>query len=236
MRPIIGITCSTTESGYSVVASYINAIEMSRGIPIPLPSVKSEECILEFVNLIDGLLLSGGVDVDPYFFGEEPKPLMGKIDVERDYMELFIIPKALEIDLPILGICRGIQVLNVAAGGTLYQDISMHTESILKHRQDAPGSYATHFIHVQPKSKLMEILGKPLIRTNSFHHQAVKEVASGFIVSAIAEDKIIEGIESTKHSFVIGVQFHPESMFQNNPPIINLFDSFVKAAKTYKQL
>jgi putative glutamine amidotransferase len=234
MYPIIGITCSTTDSGNSVGTSYVSALENVGGIPVLLPSVRNEQCILEFINLIDGLLLSGGVDVDPYLFGEEPKPLMGKIDCDRDYIEMRLIQKALEIDLPILGICRGIQVLNVTAGGTLYQDISMHSKGILKHRQDAPGSYATHSIEIKPGSRLMNILSDLKIRTNTFHHQAVREAAPGFIISAYAQDKIIEGIESINHSFVMGVQFHPELMWQNNHPITNLFHTFVNAAKEYK--
>lgn len=235
MRPVIGITCSSTDSSNSVGASYVSAIENAGGTSILLPSIRNDSCIMDFMKLIDGLLLSGGVDVDPFYFGEESRPLMGKIDIDRDYLEMHLIPEALKIDLPVLGICRGIQSLNVAAGGTLHQDISMSSKSLLKHRQDAPGSYATHNIDVKSESQLMRILGGSTIRTNSFHHQAVREAAPGFIVSAIARDGIIEGIESTAHTYVVGVQFHPELMWFNNPPITNLFVAFVSAAKVYKQ-
>lgn len=233
MRPIIGITCITTDLAIGIGTSYINAIEHAGGTPVLLPLVRDNNCIEDFISLIDGLLLSGGVDVDPLFYGEEPVPAMGKIDVDKDYVEMALISTALKLDLPILGICRGIQVLNVAAGGTLYQDIYANPGKILKHRQDAPGSYATHTLDVYESSKLMTIIKQTKIRTNSFHHQAVKEVAPGFITSAIARDNIIEGIESTSHRFVIGVQFHPELMWQNTPPVANLFSAFINATKAY---
>jgi len=235
MRPIIGITCTTTDSGNAIGTSYIGAIEHAGGTPILLPLVQDDSCIADFLSIMDGLLLSGGVDADPFLYGEEPKPALGKIDVDKDRVEMFLIARALEVDLPILGICRGIQTLNVAAGGTLYQDISMSSSAILKHRQEAPGSYATHAIHVQEGSRLLDILGQSPIRVNSFHHQAVKKVAPGFMASAIARDHIVEGIESAHHSFAIGVQFHPELMWQNNPPIATLFVAFANAARAYKR-
>jgi len=235
MRPIIGITCTTADSRNAIGISYISAIEDSGGTPILLPLVQNSSCIADFLSVIDGLLLSGGVDADPFLYGEEPRPALGRIDVDKDRVEMLLITKALEMDLPVLGICRGIQILNVAAGGTLYQDISMCSGIVLKHHQDAPRSYATHVIEVQEGSRLLNILGQSSIRVNSFHHQAVKKAAPGFIVSAVARDGIVEGIESAHHSFAIGVQFHPEMMWQNNPPMTALFTAFVSAAETYKQ-
>ena len=237
MRPIIGITCTATDSNEShgISVSYIDAVEHSGGTPILLPLPQSDLCVADFLNLIDGLLLSGGVDVDPFLYGEEPQPKMGKIDVSRDRVEMLLIPKALEMNIPILGICRGIQVLNVAAGGTLHQDIYTDSKAALKHSQNAPEWYGTHAIHIQEGSRLLDILGQPMIRVNSFHHQAVKDVAPDFVVSAVASDDVIEGMESTCHNFVVGVQCHPEGMWKNTPPIANLFAEFVKAAETYKQ-
>ncbi len=240
MRPIIGITCTTMEpDGGSAVngigTSYINAIEHADGTPILLPLIQNDSCIADFLNVIDGLLLSGGVDADPSLYGEEPQPELGRIDVDKDRVEMSLIRRALQIDIPILGICRGIQILNVAAGGTLYQDISMSSNPVLKHRQNAPRSHATHSIDIQEGSLLLDILGHSAIRVNSFHHQAVKKIAPGFIASAATRDGIIEGIESTQHTFVVGVQFHPENMWQNNPPVANLFVAFIRAAEAYKQ-
>lgn len=237
MRPIIGITCTATDSdkSHGIGVSYIDAIEHSGGTPILLPLPQSDLCVADFLNLIDGLLLSGGVDVDPFLYGEEPQPKMDKIDVSRDRVEMLLIPKALEMNIPILGICRGIQVLNVSAGGTLHQDIYTDSKAILKHRQNAPKWYGTHAIHVQEGSRLLGTLGQSMIRVNSFHHQAIKDIAPDFVVSAVASDGVIEGIESTRHNFVVGVQCHPEEMWQNTPPIANLFAEFVKAAETYRQ-
>jgi len=239
MRPVIGITCTRIDSGKSsshgINVDYINAIESAGGTPILLPLIQDNSCIADFVDLIDGLLLSGGVDVDPSFYGEELDPGIGKIDFDRDRTEISLSQKSLETDLPIFGICRGIQLLNVAAGGTLHQHIPGISNSILKHRQDAPGSHGTHTIDIREGSRLLNIIGHSAISVNSFHHQAVKEAAPGFLVSAAARDGIIEGIESTQHSFAIGAQFHPERMWQNNPPMNALFVAFVDAAERYSQ-
>ncbi len=234
MRPIIGITCGLNENTNSIGAEYISAIEEAGGTPIALTLVKKCECIDDYIGIIDGLLLSGGVDADPILYNEEPHPALGRIDVDRDKVEMQLISKAISIGLPIFGICRGIQILNVAAGGTLYQDINASFNNVLKHRQNAPGYYGTHNIEVHKESRLLRIIGQSKIRVNSFHHQAVKEVAPGFIISAIAHDGVIEGIESVNSSFVIGVQFHPELMWQNNPPINALFTEFIREAKTFK--
>ncbi len=237
MRPVIGITCTTSPDGSShgIGINYIRAVEYAGGAPILLPLIQNDSCIEDFLSLIDALLLSGGVDMDPFLYGEESQPKMGKIDVDRDRVEMLLVPRALEMDMPVLGICRGIQTLNVAAGGTLYQDVAMSPDPVLKHRQDAPRWYGTHDIRVQEGSRLMDILGHSSIRVNTFHHQAVKDAAPGFIVSAVASDGIVEGIESTRHTFAVGVQCHPEGMWENNPPITNLFVAFVEAAKAYKQ-
>jgi len=240
MRPIIGITCTTTDSdgsrpGNGIGVSYISAIEHAGGTPILLPLVQEDFCIADFLRITDGLLLSGGVDVDPFLYGEEPRPGQGRIDVAKDHIEMALTSRAIETDLPILGICRGIQILNVTAGGTLYQDISMSSNAVLKHRQEAPGWYATHDINVREGSCLLNILGQSTLRVNSFHHQSVKNAAPGFAISAVARDGIVEGIESIHHRFIIGIQCHPELMWQNNPPIANLFVEFVSAAKAYSQ-
>jgi putative glutamine amidotransferase len=241
MRPIIGITCGTNStdnnlSENSISGSYISAIESAGGTPIVIPIVQNEACLEDSLEIIDGLLLSGGVDIDPVYFGEEAKPGLGRVDADRDRVEIYLTTNALKKDIPILGICRGIQILNVAAGGTLYQDINTDlNNNILKHRQTAQGWHGTHSIDVKEGSRLLDILGQPTIRVNSFHHQSVKKLAPNFKISAVALDGIIEGIESTNRRFSIGVQFHPELMWQNNPPISAIFTAFVNAARGYKQ-
>jgi len=241
MRPIIGITCgfdisSSSTSGRvytrnSVGFDYISAVEHADGTPIVLPIVDDEGCISNFVDMIDGLLLSGGGDIDPSFFNEEPIPALGSIDPNRDLVEMSLSKAALEQDLPVLAICRGIQVLNVAAGGTLYQDISQHSKEILKHRQSAPGWHASHTIEIESDSLMYEIFGEQTGRVNSFHHQSVRDTADGFYVSARSKDGIIEAIESREHRFMLGVQFHPEMMFQHHPEAAKIFAAFVKACK-----
>ncbi|MBM3236793.1 gamma-glutamyl-gamma-aminobutyrate hydrolase family protein [Candidatus Poribacteria bacterium] len=252
MRPIIGITCgsdvSVSSTGgrvyrqNSVGFDYISAIEHAGGTPIVLPIVENQECISSFIDIMDGLLLSGGGDIEPSFFNEEPIPELGNIDPDRDRVEMLLAKAALEQDLPVLAICRGIQVLNVAAGGTLYQDISQakafgvgepceHSKEILKHRQSAPGWHASHTIQIEPSSLMYEMFGKQTGRVNSFHHQAVRDSAAGFYISARSIDGIIEAIESKEYRFMLGVQFHPEMMFQHHPEAANIFAAFVKACK-----
>ncbi|MFQ6040662.1 MAG: gamma-glutamyl-gamma-aminobutyrate hydrolase family protein [Candidatus Poribacteria bacterium] len=241
MRPIIGITCGSDVSASSaggrvyrknsVGSDYINAIEHAGGAPIVLPIVEDAECISSFIDIIDGLLLSGGGDIDPSFFNEEPIPAIGSIDPRRDSIEISLSKAALEQNLPVLAICRGIQVLNVAAGGTLYQDISQHSKETLKHRQSAPGWHASHTIQMEPGSLMYGMFDKRTGKVNSFHHQAVRDVADGFYVSARSNDGIIEAIESREYRFMLGVQFHPEMMYQHHPAAANIFAAFVKACK-----
>jgi putative glutamine amidotransferase len=240
MRPIIGITCGTNStdnnsSENSIGGSYISAIESAGGTPLVIPIVQNEACLDDSLEIIDGLLLSGGVDIDPVYFGEEAEPGLGKVDADRDRVEVYLTTKSLEKDIPILGICRGIQILNVAAGGTLYQDINTDLNNILKHRQTAQGWYGTQSIEVKEGSRLLDILGQSTIRVNSFHHQSVKKIAPNFKISAVASDGIIEGIEGVNRRLSIGVQFHPEVMWQNNPPISAIFTAFINAARSYKQ-
>lgn len=239
-RPIIGITSGTAteladDEGRRVFKScycgyeYINAVEHAGGVPFVIPVFEEIALAKRYIEMVDGLLLSGGVDLSPHLFGEEPHQRLGAVDVERDMVEMELTRLALERDLPIFAICRGIQVLNVAAGGTLYQDISQHSSEVLKHRQRAIGWYGSHTVKIAEKSLLHRIVGKPIIHVNSYHHQAVKRPAEGFVISATAPDGIVEAIESTRHRFVLGVQFHPEMMWQKHPEAAVLFRSFVEA-------
>ena len=208
---------------------YIRAIEEAGGLPVIIPVHEDRELSREYLRVVDGLLLAGGVDLSPHFFGEEPHPKLGSVDIERDEVEMELARLALELDMPILAICRGIQVLNVAAGGTLYQDISQLDRTVLKHRQSAVGWYGSHSIEIVEGTLLHRIVGKTRIRVNSFHHQAVKDPAKGFRVSATAPDGVIEAIESERHRFVLGVQFHPEEMWRRSPEAAALFKAFVAA-------
>ena len=229
MVPVIGITCHQEYSTnrLTVNKSYIRAVEKSGGLPLLLPDVSPLDMILKHCDLIDGLILAGGVDVDPRYFGEQPTGTQ-EITPERDNYEMIITGEFLARDKPILAICRGLQVLNICAGGDIHQDISCRQKKALKHMQQAPKWYPTHRVSIKEDTKLGKIIGKPRLQVNSFHHQAPRRIAPGFQASAWAEDGIIEAIESNSHNFVMGVQWHPEQMIPANEQK-KLFCAFIKA-------
>ncbi|MEW5865692.1 MAG: gamma-glutamyl-gamma-aminobutyrate hydrolase family protein [Bacillota bacterium] len=232
MRPLIGITCSTESNGsrrHILSYDYVHAVGAAGGDPVILPP-SDAQAASNLANTLDGILLSGGVDIDPRHFGEDPHPRLGSIDPERDDFELALVRAALQVGTPLLAICRGIQVLNVAAGGTLFQDIPSQMSGAIKHRQDAPRHHASHRVTVERHSKLAGMVGAGEVLVNSFHHQAVRDLAPGFIVSARATDGVIEGIESTHDLFVVGVQWHPESMTDVYPAMLEIFATFVAEA------
>jgi putative glutamine amidotransferase len=186
---------------------------------------------------LDGLLLPGGVDVDPAIYGQEPHPELGKVDDALDEAELVLTRWALEDQLPLLGICRGIQLMNVAAGGTLYQDLRAQFPGAQCHRF-VPSQYGRdhrgHLVHIEPGSHLARALGLS-VPVNSRHHQAVKDVAPGFVVTARAPDGVIEGLEleGLEHPgapFAVGVQWHPENLAAQDAQMLALFQAFVQAA------
>lgn len=210
--------------------TYIQAVRQAGGIPVLLPAVDFDEVIDAHINLLDGLLVSGGPDIDPMTFGEEPLPELGGVTPQMDAYELKLLRKMLQKDKPILGICRGEQVLNVAAGGTLHQDIYRSVKGCLKHRQDAPRWSKSHSVKLAEGSKLAQLFSAHEIQVNTFHHQAVATVAPGFSATAFAPDGIIEAIESSGHRFAVGVQWHPEGMWNVKDNYSALFEAFVKAA------
>lgn len=182
---------------------------------------------------LDGLLLAGGVDVAPAEYGEFPHPNLGRVDALRDTTELTLARWALAADLPILGICRGIQMLNVAAGGSLYQDVPAQLPNAGRHAykpSESPWEVPTHHVRVAETSRLAHELGAHSMMVNSFHHQAVKQPATGLIPVAWADDGVVEGLEGPHQRFVIGVQWHPEGMFLTDPIARRLFAAFVAAA------
>lgn len=225
MKPIIGITASTTPDTerYYQWKDYVEAVEASGGIPLLIPPLKYKADIESLLGHIHGLLLSGGADLDPKYYEDEPTGVR-RIDPGKDFLEINLARAALKADLPILGICRGCQVLNVAAHGTLNQHIQG-----LKHFQYAPPDHPTHTIAIEKGTKLFGILKASELRVNSFHHQAIKDIAPGFLVSARAPDGVIEGIESPNHRFVIGVQFHIEYLWPSNPIFKRIFMGFVES-------
>ena len=182
----------------------------------------------------EGLNEAGAVSfLIPAVTNEENLPFNDCISPLRDNLELYLAKKALESGKPVLGICRGIQIMNVAAGGTLYQDIGSQITSstVLKHSQQAPKWHPTHDIRVSQGSKVWKVFKKPVISVNTFHHQAIKDVAAWFVVTSTTSDGVIESIEHTEHPFAVGIQWHPELMWETSPEQLNLFKLFVDSCR-----
>ena len=232
MRAIIGVSSNIKEDLLSVPISNIRAITKFGGVPIVLPNFVGDE-FEKIAETIDGLLLTGGGDIDPTLFGEEPLPGLGNIVPERDLFEMALIQKMLELNKPILGICRGAQIMSIAMGGDMYQDIySQKDDALLQHYQQAPNWHGSHFVEVTQGSLLHKIVGVDKFKVNSYHHQALRNMPAGFIVSSVASDGVIESFESTKHPFVMGVQWHPENLIaKGDDSSLAIFDAFINACK-----
>ena len=230
MKPIIGITTDVEKNDKHVLKNtYVKAVIRAGGLPIILP-VGAEEDVKQFAGLIDGLLLTGGGDIDPTIFGEEPHARLGDVEPARDAVELDLFKEVLALNKPILGVCRGLQVINIALGGNMYQDLNAQKEGdLLQHIQKAPNFHGSHYVQVEPDSLLASITKENQIKVNSFHHQAVKDVPKPLRISGVASDGVIEAIESTAHNFVLGVQWHPEALAQKEDAVsLQIFDTFIQ--------
>lgn len=242
-RPIIGITTNFGTNGAELALAYWQSVRKAGGTPLLLAPTDDEEEMLNQLEQLDGLLLSGGADVNPVLFGEDPLPELHHINPRRDAFELPLTRLAQQRHLPIFGICRGIQVMAAALGGRMSQDIEVWYKGykadsdeavapLIKHSQDAPRDCATHFVEVVEGSLLHSILGKTRLTVNSFHHQAVTEAGPLMKVVASSADGILEAIEGRpEESFLLGVQWHPECM--PNEDSDRLFKAFVEAARLY---
>ncbi len=245
LYPLIGVPChndrSARWSGFVIQAqgrAYIEAIAAAGGIPLLIPLNLSGPALRALCDSLDGILLAGGEDVTPMMYGETPHEKLGEVDEERDRVELELARLALADGVPLLGVCRGIQMLNVAAGGTLYQDIAAQRPGALKHdyhTAEYPRDYLAHQVHVVPDSRLATALGVTVTTVNSRHHQAVKATAPGMVVVARSPDGIVEGIESPAHLFAVGVQWHPENLATDAEGRRGLFEAFVAAAREWKE-
>lgn len=203
----------------------VDAVIYAGGIPVGLPYVPKEQ-INGLLTHLDGVIVPGGPDIDPTFMGEEPIPQLGATNRDRDIFEIALIRTAVAKKIPILGICRGMQMINVSLGGSVYQDLnSQFSGKVLKHKQDAPGDQPTHFVAVDRDSKLFKTIGDNVF-VNSRHHQAIKDVAEGLKVVATAPDGVIEGVENFDAS-IQGVQWHPENMWPKYDEQRTLFKNFV---------
>lgn len=235
-KPIIGITSAyEIEDGLrnyhrtTVSIDYTKSVIKAGGIPIILPVTDDIESIKGQLELIDGLILAGGSDINPFLYNEDFKEGMGLISPERDKGELLVLEEFLKTKKPILGICRGLQLLNVYFGGSLFQDLRYAGKDILKHSQDFYPELATHSINIIDKDNfLYEIYGDK-VNVNSFHHQAINKLGNGLTVIATANDGIIEAIQHKGHRFLYGVQWHPEMMCaRENKEMEKLFCQFIK--------
>ena len=238
-KPIIGISSSIivddlgSFAGYKrayVNKDYVDAVVRAGGVPLIIPFTTNKEVIISQAQLIDGLILSGGHDINPYNYGQEPSQKIGEIFPERDIYEMILLEESKKRDIPILGICRGFQLINVAAGGTLYQDLSLIPGNILKHNQVSNPTLKTHKIEIKKNSFISSIFGKETM-VNSFHHQAIDKVADDFIVVARASDGVVEAIEHKTYKFLVAVQWHPEMLAVNCEKARVLFSKFVEEAK-----
>jgi len=210
---------------------YSSAVHHCGGAPILIPTVQNHDSLQSICERLDGLILTGGPDVDPHFYGEEPLPRLGEVDEAIDLTELSVVKIALQQDLPVLGICRGIQVLNVSEGGTLYQDIPSQVKESINHLQKKDKRVNAHHVRIDGNTLLHSIFKRKKIRVNSRHHQAIKDLAPSLIATAWAQDGLIEAVENSSKSFAIGVQWHPEGTWEKDPFSKKLFHSFIRASK-----
>lgn len=237
-RPIIGITGNFSDGNCTVADGYIRSVLAGGGTPLIIPPYDEDEALLNTLGCIDGLLLTGGGDINPLFLGEEPLKQLGSINHRRDRQELLLTRLAADRQIPILGICRGIQIMTAALGGKLYQDIYSQTDTpCIKHSQELDRSYPSHTVSLEKGSLLRGIFNDAeSLAVNSFHHQAVKEAAPGFKVCAKASDGIIEAVESVEYKSMIGVQWHPECMIlQGDQTMLPLFRWLADEASSYRQ-
>ncbi|SHK22542.1 putative glutamine amidotransferase [Anaerobranca californiensis DSM 14826] len=232
MKPVIGITAifDYNLNRNWLGDDYITAVVEGGGIPVIIPSNIKVENIPQLITKIDGLLLSGGDDVNPLIFGEQPHPKLGDVDPLRDILEIHLVKTALEKKKPILGICRGLQVTNVALGGTILQDIFSQREKVLGHRQKGPRFYLSHQVYIEKDTLLANVIGKTEVLVNSFHHQSIGVLGENLLINCRSSDGIIEGIESYCGN-ILAVQWHPENLWRYTDEHIKLFKWLVDKSK-----
>jgi putative glutamine amidotransferase len=243
-RPIIGIPTQTLHSiegipealpeSWVMNQRYSRVVAGTGGVPVMIPLLEDEGSLRALYDLTDGLLIPGGVDLDPATYGESPLPTCGRLDPARDRVELQFARWAIAEGKPLFGLCRGLQIVNVALGGTLYQDIATQRGDAIKHDYFPTAGFArdhvAHPVAVTAGSRLEALVGAASIGVNSMHHQAVKDLAPGLVTTAVAPDGVVEALESSGEQFVLGVQWHPESLTDRDPRMHRLLSGFVQAA------
>jgi putative glutamine amidotransferase len=230
-RPFIGVSplYDAKRQSYWMLPGYMKAIEAADGIPVMLPMNADETAIHAIADKFDGFLFTGGQDVNPHLYGEEKSPLCGEICDERDALESLLFQRVIELDKPVFGICRGLQLINVMLGGTLYQDLPSERKSSvqIEHSQTPPYDRPVHRITVEAGSPLFQMLKTESLMVNSYHHQGIKQLSSLLMPIAYAEDGLIEAACMPEKTFVCAVQWHPEFCYQSDPLQFRLFTAFV---------
>jgi len=242
MRPLVALTTDIDPKGgyyrqarVAIYANYLAVLERSGLTPVLVTPAHSEESIRELVGSCAGLVLSGGDDIDPARYGQDPIPELGTVNPPRDAAECRALSAAVERDIPVLGICRGHQLINVFFGGTLCQDIEVAmAEDASSHLQTSPWGSHHHDATIEPGSRLAQAIGRDRLEINSFHHQAIQKLAPNLEVTARADDGLIEAVESRDHRWVVGVQWHPErheARAEDTDPNIRLFNAFAEVVR-----
>lgn len=242
-RPVIGIATQTLpgvpgerQPCWLMGRSYVEELSKVGAIPWVIPLIPHDpDTLREIFDRLDGVFITGGVDVDPTRYGEPKSALCGTTDPDRDAVEIALLQHALRRELPVLAVCRGIQILNVTCGGTLYQDVSAQVPAAMKHDffptpEQPSRKYLAHDITVQPNSRMRHILGDAVVPVNSMHHQAIKDLAPNLVATAHAPDGIIEGVEGSAGQYLVAVQWHPEELTDTQPGMARFFTTFADAA------
>jgi putative glutamine amidotransferase len=237
-RPLIGITCGPHHDNgrlfYGSLPAYLKSVEQAGGAPVLITPTDDSDVLRALYERMDGILVAGGGDVDPAEYGMDRGGLVDEVDKERDFTELNVTRWAADDDKPLLGICRGCQVVNVALGGTLYRDINAEYPNKNGTDHDLwgkfPRSHVAHIVEVKPTSKLASAVGETVSQVNSMHHQALRDVPSKLAVSATSPDGLIEGVEIPNARFFVGVQWHPEELTEYSESMRKLFKTFVDAS------
>lgn len=240
MKPLIGIHAHPTQTEYrgskstvnSCGENYLFSLEKAGAVPLILPIYDDPDALDRYTALCDGFLIPGGIDVNPIRYGETPHPLLGQCRMDYDDYQIHSIERMIASGKPILAICRGIQIVNVALGGTLWQDVSLHGPGTMHHyQQDVMPGGISHRVTIEDGSILHRLYGSELW-TNSYHHQAVKDLGRGLRITARAEDGIIEAVEGTDHPYLHALQWHPESFFPRpDNYMLAIFEDFIRACR-----
>ena len=235
--PVIGITATPSDGQMTVGTDYVTAVTMAGGTPLLLPATADAPQLEAMLDRVDGVLLTGGVDVDPSHYGEERHPMLGEVNAARDAFELLLIDKCVQRRMPLFGVCRGLQVLNVALGGTLWQDIPSQVPSSTPHRLTDSTTLVAHEVNLAPRSTGARVLGVATLQVNSRHHQCVHDLAPCLKASAWAPDGVVEMVEGYPDKPILAVQWHPENFVAggNRGAMLRFFEFLVSESRRYRQ-